>query len=84
MSTATSETKKPLCAACVAGPVGIEGHDDLRVQTVGNATLRFGCAKCGTAWNRNDIGPGKFAWVQVDPDAPIDRRKATGVPVPGR
>lgn len=75
---------KPLCESCIAGPVGIEGHDHLRVQTVGNATLRFECRSCGATWNRNDKGPGKFEWLRVDPNEPVDRRKSTGVPVPGR
>ncbi|MEO7743551.1 MAG: hypothetical protein ABIR98_11490 [Usitatibacter sp.] len=84
MINPAKEAKKPLCESCIAGPVGIEGHDELRVQTVGNATLRFGCRACGAIWNRNDAGAGKFAWVIFDPDAPLDRRKSTGVPVPGR
>jgi hypothetical protein len=78
------EAKKPTCESCIVGPMGIEGHEDLRVQTVGNATLRFECRACGAIWNRNDKGPGKFEWVRFDPDAPLDRRKSTGVPVPGR
>ena len=83
MST-TKEPKKPLCESCRAGPMGIEGHEQLRVQTVGNATLRFECRACNAIWNRNDAGAGKFVWVLFDTDAPIDRRKSTGVPVPGR
>jgi hypothetical protein len=84
MTNTSKNPKKPPCESCIAGPVGIEGHDHLRVQTVGNATLRFECRECGATWNRNDKGPGKFEWVRVDPDEPVDRRKSTGVPVPGR
>lgn len=84
MDPSSKEAKKALCEACIALPMGIEGHDDLRVQTVGNATLRFECRKCGATWNRNDKGPGKFEWMRVDPEEPVDRRKSTGVPVPGR
>ena len=84
MTNSPLDPKKPLCESCIAGPVGIEGHDHLRVQTVGNATLRFECRTCRATWNRNDKGPGKFEWVRVDPDEPVDRRKSTGVPVPGR
>jgi hypothetical protein len=84
MDAPTKAAKKAPCDLCVAGPIGIEGHDDLRVQAVGNNTLRFECRSCGSAWNRNDAGPGKFVWVRIDPDEPVDRRKATGVPVPGR
>lgn len=84
MNTPSKQPRKAPCELCIAGPMGIEGHDHLRVQTVGNATLRFECRVCGSTWNRNDIGTGKFAWVRVDPDEPVDRRKSTGVPVPGR
>ena len=84
MSVTTKEPKKPLCESCRAGPMGIEGHEELRVQTVGNATLRFECRACGAIWNRNDAGAGKFAWLLFDTEAPLDRRKSTGVPVPGR
>ena len=40
------------CSACLAGPVGIEGHAQLRVERMVAAAILFRCSRCGLLWSR--------------------------------
>jgi len=71
------------CGPCLAGPAGIEGHDDLRVRALGSASMRFKCRRCSVLWSRAKKTSGAFVWERADPDAPFDRNRSTGVAVPG-
>ncbi len=71
------------CAACTKGPSGIDGHQDLLVQMMGNAVMTFKCRSCAAVWSRSYRGEGELVWTRVDPSAPVDPRKAaTGSTVP--
>ena len=71
------------CAACTSGPTGIDGHQDLMVQMMGNAVITFKCRACETIWSRTYRGEGELVWTRVDASAPVDPRKvATGSMVP--
>jgi len=41
-----------VCAACAAGPVGVEGHPDLLVRSLGENGLSFACRDCQALWSR--------------------------------
>lgn len=55
-----------LCIACRSRPSGIDGHADLRVQTLGNDMLSFKCGNCGALWSRTEKRSGQqFAWAAM-------------------
>jgi hypothetical protein len=53
-----------LCPACAAGPAKIDGHSDLRVQTIGNALFSFRCQRCNTLWKRTG-NDGQYTWQNI-------------------
>jgi len=55
---------KGLCTACLAGPRGEAGHDDLLGQSAGSQNP-FRCGGCGTFWVRFPAELGGRAWVLV-------------------
>lgn len=81
MADDAAGAKRTPCPSCVAGPAGIEGHDDMRAQALGASTQRFQCRKCGTPWSRLDAGAGVYRWSHVDT---LSRRQTAGVFLPGR
>jgi len=70
------------CPACLAGPSGINGHDDLRVQTLGDGRLTSQCLRCGTLWARGIARAGAYTWVGIAKRAAF--RAGLGINVPPR
>ena len=52
-----------LCPACTVGPAGIEGHHDLRAQSLGENGMTFGCRTCHASWSRTYAAHGSFFWL---------------------
>lgn len=66
------------CAACAAGPSGIDGHASLWTQTIGATLFSLECRDCRTLWRRL-ASNGGYTWE------PITRPLAgTGQLVPPR
>ena len=53
------------CVACDQGAVGIEGHADLRVRSLGAYGMAFTCRACGTRWDRDTPTHGVFVWAHA-------------------
>ena len=53
------------CAACNDRPSGIEGHADLRVDTIGNRMMTFRCGHCEAHWSRTEGRSGLFVWTAL-------------------
>ena len=56
-----------VCAACAAGPVGVEGHPDLLVRSLGENGLSFACRDCQALWSRTYSTHGHFVWTSSEP-----------------
>lgn len=54
-----------LCAACDSGPAGIEGHQDLRVDAIGDKVLTFRCTSCEAHWSRTTRRAGQYVWTAL-------------------
>ena len=54
-----------MCTKCERGPLGIEGHQDLYVQTrtIGGSQVHFRCMVCDHIWVRRYTGEGAFVWA---------------------
>ena len=65
------------CDQCREGPSGIEGHEDLFVQTMAGSQLRFRCRACGALWVRHYAGEGGFSWLASQPG------EKSGIDCPG-
>jgi hypothetical protein len=53
-----------LCPACTVGPAGIEGHQDLRVRSLGENAMGFTCRTCHALWSRTYSTHGSFFWLR--------------------
>lgn len=53
------------CAACLDGPKGIDGHDDLFARSSATPVVVFECSKCGSVWSREYAGSGEFTWARL-------------------
>lgn len=54
-----------LCAHCLRGATGVEGHGDLMVEIIGSGRLRLRCRSCQAPWSRISLQDGGFAWVGI-------------------
>jgi len=54
-----------VCPACKSGPAKIDGHSDLRVQTIGNALFSFRCQRCQALWKRTSTAEGEYGWENI-------------------
>lgn len=70
------------CRACIAVPLAIEGHADLRAQRIGNGHISFKCTRCGSLWGRAGDACGGFVWTGLSERAA--RGPAMGIAVPPR
>ena len=70
-----------LCPACTSGPLNIEGHSTLWVQTIGSALSTFKCAQCQTLWKRTGAN-GQYVWENVGDR--LARTPGMGVVLPPR
>jgi hypothetical protein len=43
------------CNGCIAGPTGVEGHQDLFVHTMSAGPMQFKCRTCGALWMRDTM-----------------------------
>jgi hypothetical protein len=65
------------CLKCASGPDGIEGHDDLFSISLNTRMIQFRCQGCGSFWERQYAGEGRFSWAAPGSDHP-------GVQLPSR
>ncbi len=69
---------KATCAACRAGPAGIDGHPHLRVHTLCADRMAFNCERCAAFWSRTSL-PGRYLWARTPA-----RQRLAGVHIPQR
>ena len=62
------------CERCLAGPTGLEGHQDLTLFFDGQPRYgqagghhRFMCVGCASKWARLYEGGGVFQWRRDEP-----------------
>jgi hypothetical protein len=55
---------KPICPACARGPSAIDGHDGLRVRTMGPSLMTFTCKDCDSVWSRTVQGT-TYSWKMI-------------------
>ena len=53
-----------LCAACTVGAVDIEGHERLRVRSMGEDAVAFECQDCHALWSRTYSKTGHYFWLR--------------------
>jgi hypothetical protein len=53
------------CVACERGAKGIEGHEGLRVRSLGAYGMAFACRDCGARWNRDTPTHGVYVWLRA-------------------
>jgi hypothetical protein len=56
------------CAACLAGPIHIDGHPELRVFSLDAAHIAFRCRSCDMSWHRSYSARGRYTWTAESQD----------------
>lgn len=71
------------CQACIRGPAGFAGHDELTVFTIGDGCLMLRCRACGSYWSRTLQKEGYFAWAALTERMAAAAGMGVEVPRPG-
>lgn len=73
-----SRSMNSLCNACSSSPSNIDGHADLRVQSLSEDAITFECRQCHCLWSRSYPRGGRYVWRFVS----MQRTGAFGAVVP--